>query len=198
MVSCKNNITPTATAEFLIQHFHNFSVPVQNAQDRIGEYAKNLVREQGTALLDQVRYFRTVTANRLDHIRNDLVQVSGNFRHSSANYTAQRKSELDHHRIHLANNAGRIMHAHSTSLNNKQQLLDLGIRNRLQSKISEIEKYEKFLVLVHPANVLKRGYSITYVNGKLLLSGKEASVGDELTTELFKGKIKSKIISKEP
>ena len=45
--------------------------------------------------------------------------------------------------------------------------------------------------LLHPENILKRGYSITMKNGKAIRSAEEIAVGDVITTKLFQGEIES-------
>lgn len=59
------------------------------------------------------------------------------------------------------------------------------------------EKIEHALSLLHsynPKNVLRRGYSITKYNGKIVKDSKSIKKNDIIETQLFKGKIKSKII----
>ena len=53
--------------------------------------------------------------------------------------------------------------------------------------------YEK-LVALNPSEILNRGYSITFdENGKPIVSDKDINQGDVITTQLAKGKIKSKV-----
>ena len=146
---------------------------------------------------DQVRFFRSVTGNRLEHFRGDLFQVSGLFRHSMAIFNQKQHNRLNHCRIHLVNQVNRLVQTTPVEIKNVQRLMEINTRNQLKTKSGEIDKYRKLLTLVDPANVLKRGYSITHVNGKLLLTSEDATVGEEMTTTLFKGKVKSKIISKD-
>jgi len=57
-------------------------------------------------------------------------------------------------------------------------------QNILQQSQTKIE-------LLHPENILKRGYSITMKNGKAIRSADEVSEGEIMTTKLFSGEIKS-------
>jgi exodeoxyribonuclease VII large subunit len=49
------------------------------------------------------------------------------------------------------------------------------------------------LDILDPANVLKRGYSITTLNGKILKNASEAKEGDILKTRLSKGEVESEV-----
>jgi exodeoxyribonuclease VII large subunit len=50
---------------------------------------------------------------------------------------------------------------------------------------------ENSVRLLDPRNVLKRGFSITLVNGKALTDENEVKSGEEITTLLYNGTIKS-------
>jgi len=64
-----------------------------------------------------------------------------------------------------------------------------GARERLKAKETSIHHLD-------PLNVLKRGYSITYSDGKAVRSASEVNVGDSLRTVLHKGELIGKVESK--
>jgi len=64
-----------------------------------------------------------------------------------------------------------------------------GARERLKAKETSIHHLD-------PLNVLKRGYSITYSDGKAVRSASEVNVGDILRTVLHKGELIGKVESK--
>jgi exodeoxyribonuclease VII large subunit len=47
--------------------------------------------------------------------------------------------------------------------------------------------------LLHPDNILKRGYSITLKNGKAIRSADEVSEGEFITTKFYQGEIESEV-----
>jgi len=61
-------------------------------------------------------------------------------------------------------------------------------QERLMSKEGNINH-------LNPINVLKRGYSITYNNGKAVKSISDAEIGDSLRTVLYKGELISKVVN---
>ena len=61
----------------------------------------------------------------------------------------------------------------------------------LNRSSKEIENIEKNIELMNPVNVLKRGYSITFMNGKVLKSIGDVREGDLLETILPDGDITS-------
>lgn len=84
----------------------------------------------------------------------------------------------------------------------KDQLTKLNvITQRLKSaseKIIQQEKYrlaekEQFLKLISPQNILKKGYTLTLKDNKIVTSGEELKKGDSITTRFFDGSVTSEI-----
>jgi exodeoxyribonuclease VII large subunit len=72
MISFSNAITPTKIAEFLIQKFHNFSVPVQRAREIITDKSRRILLEEKTRIQAEAKLFRSVTVSILMENRNEL------------------------------------------------------------------------------------------------------------------------------
>jgi exodeoxyribonuclease VII large subunit len=66
----------------------------------------------------------------------------------------------------------------------------------LQSARERLKAKEAGIHHLDPLNVLKRGYSITYSDGKAVRSASEVKVGDVLRTVLHKGELTGKVESK--
>lgn len=71
------------------------------------------------------------------------------------------------------------------------------IDNLLEFKKIHLERLNEKVYLLSPENVLKRGYSITYFNGKVVKSSEEVKTGQNIQIKLYKGKITGKVINKE-
>jgi len=56
---------------------------------------------------------------------------------------------------------------------------------------STLQQIQTKVELLHPENILKRGYSITMKNGKALRNTDEVQAGETITTKLYKGEIES-------
>ncbi|MFZ2197356.1 MAG: exodeoxyribonuclease VII large subunit, partial [Thermodesulfovibrionales bacterium] len=87
----------------------------------------------------------------------------------------------------------------TASIHNKVEGMEKDLRSNLrqflQKTSSRLDNLEKVIKLLNPANVLKRGYSITHHNGKLLKDVFLVRQGDIIETSLFKGVIKSVVES---
>ena len=61
----------------------------------------------------------------------------------------------------------------------------------LKNRNNDLENVKKNIHNMSPENVLKRGYSITLLNGKSVKNADEVKAGEILHTTLFQGNIKS-------
>lgn len=69
-----------------------------------------------------------------------------------------------------------------------------GVSNAITSQIHKIELLEKSISSADPVLILKRGYTITRVNGHVVKEAARLSKGDRLTTSFADGNIESEII----
>ncbi|MDP1622544.1 MAG: exodeoxyribonuclease VII large subunit [Bacteroidales bacterium] len=173
MVAFRNAITPTEMADFLIQKFHNFSVPLKKMQETIINKLTRLLRDEKSGILNTTRYFKSVTLSRLAQRRN-MIQQEVKAVNLQSTWFLNRKQEM--------------------ILNAKIDLFDKSVRF-MQYQLKEICSMQKNIELMDPVNVLNRGYSITLVNDKAVRSVCEVGTGTMLKTILADGNILSTTLS---
>lgn len=147
IVSYKNAITPTELADWLIQIFHNFSVPVQDAEKFIVNESRQILFREERNLGQLLRLFRSV----------------------SANTTKPMMQKLDNLRVYIGHFS----------------------KNILQQSKTELSHIEKQVALANPINLLKRGFSITTQNGKIVTSILDVKENTPIVTQLADGQIHS-------
>lgn len=150
MISFRNAITPTELADFLLQVFHEFAVPVDNA-------AKSL-RNRSELLLSM---------NNLQ-----FSKLVGEFKSANQFLLQNQHLNLDQLRLRIEN----------------------GKRVLLQKELNALSLIEGMVRVLDPKNVLKRGFSITRVDGKIITPEQKVEVGMSIETTTFEQTIKSKII----
>ena len=69
-----------------------------------------------------------------------------------------------------------------------------GIRNILTQNTHKLELFEKSLSGADPVQILRKGYSITRCNGKVVTGASDLNSGDRLTIVFADGKVESEII----
>ncbi|KGE14791.1 exodeoxyribonuclease VII large subunit [Sphingobacterium deserti] len=150
MVAYKNAITPSELADFLIQKFHQFAIPVDESLRRIVEATKArfLLEEQ--------------------HLHAFSRAISWS---SKA-----------------------VLSNQGNELRSLQLQLQLYTKQLFKDRATEINNVDRLLRLADPKELLKRGFSITRVNGRAISSEASVSAGQVLETTLFEGKLSSSVL----
>ncbi len=213
MIAKRNTITPTKLAEFLIQQFHNFSVPVKDAQRIVTDFARQTLKEKDKELTDKSRYFLSVTRTMLGNSQRGLSQLSNRFIHRAGGFLQQAKelfsdrlNRLEKGTRQLTRQAwlvlsqqtstlrlvpGNILQNNAITIQQQAEYLGRATARSIENAAAKLAEQEKQVQLLDPANVLERGYSITYLNGKSLHGTTEVSPGDVLKTRLHNGELES-------
>ena len=74
--------------------------------------------------------------------------------------------------------------------------LEVGLQSRLTRETHRLQLLEQELKAASPEHLLKRGYSITVMNGRTVTDASMLQPGDELITRFAKGEIKSIVTGK--
>ena len=74
-------------------------------------------------------------------------------------------------------------------LNSNDKLIEKSLMY-IEKNNQTLSNFEKQFIMLEPNSILKRGYSISRINGKLI-KDLEVSMNDEIVTEYIDGEIKS-------
>ena len=106
--------------------------------------------------------------------------------------------KLDEYEFRLVRQIKRDYQLYQSQL----QQLHIRLRNNaeyfLKDQANQFSNKVNRLNLLSPLNTLSRGYSITYnKDGKVLLSSKKINPGDLINSQLYDGRVTSKVLKKE-
>jgi len=193
MISYENAITPTKIAEYLLQKFHNFAVPVQQAQDIIIDESQQLLSDQNIKLRSYTQLFRSVVENKLLYNKSIIKeQIQSIVQQSGFMFKNERSSLL---KIIADIQKDAIVFC-KTSVLNIESLTER-IRSTstgfLKNNNLEMEHIKKNITNMSPEKVLQRGYSITMFNGKSISNVSDLKTGDEIKTIILTGEINSTV-----
>lgn len=173
LVAHRNAITPTELADFLIQRLHDFAAPVNYASTFIADRAKRI-------LLDESRYFdQTVRA----------------FRSGTSNVLATHRRELQMLARGISQNSTFALRRASDQCERAHESLRRSFLAQFQRQRLELTGLEKTVGAMDPVNVLRRGFTITTVNGKVVKSVRDMKPGDQIVTTTPDGTVTSEVIS---
>ena len=171
MVSHTNAITPTKLAELLLQKFRNFEQPMESMLQRFHHLTLQKLKESDHQLDSSSRLLRNTMQLHIQNKDFSLQQLQ------------QKASILAHGKIQELDFAIAQQVAH---LKNVSQ-------NQWQKAQQQLEMLDQKTQILSPVHVLKRGYSITRLNGKSVTTIEQVKDGDVIKTEVLNGIISSKI-----
>jgi exodeoxyribonuclease VII large subunit len=169
MISNTRVKTPTAAATFLIEHLAQVYNRVQNASDFIFSY----VRERMTREKMRIQHL----GGRIP-LMFSLVKTS-------------HLRKLDAIESKLNNQVGRLILQQFQYLDRLQMAMLPAIQRKLNKEQYRLQMIEQQVMLLDPTLLLKRGYSITLLNGKVVKDASCLHVGDEIITRVENGEIRS-------
>jgi exodeoxyribonuclease VII large subunit len=176
MVSHTNSITPTDVAYMLLQHYHNFSVKLEERARIVKEWPEQILTQE----------------------RRHLAEVSMRFASGARLYTERNQARL--HRLATLITANPMQKLRRQQERVLSMVMRMGqaVKVDVKRRHDRLTSYEQHTRLLDPLNILKRGYSITRLNGKAVKHAGELQPDDVLQITLSKGVVETIVINKTP
>ncbi|MCU0370787.1 MAG: exodeoxyribonuclease VII large subunit [Bacteroidales bacterium] len=195
MVAGYNKITPTDVAYFLVQQFHNFSARIGESSLKMINFGNKILEEEKRRWEEMSKRFILQTDNLVRIEKNRLEQVSAQTITGSRIVLAEHKHKIALAASRLRYKPGLLLSEKHMDLKNRLEWFGMRVKQLMMNQHSAIDKLDQHIHLIDPGNILKRGYSITYLNGKPLMDIAGLKQGDTIITRLHKGNISSEIKS---
>ena len=161
--------------------------------------------ERDITVLDAVAHTRVKTPTAAaEFLINRALETITHLNYLQDSIVSLSRSILDHNERQL-NAWSKDLYHHSKSLLNSTLSSLMFLKDKLTGTVKHaikkenfaIQKYEHFVSLSLPENMLKRGYTITTHNGKTIKSVSDVKVGAIIQTQFSDGEVDSKIVDKK-
>ena len=139
----------------------------------VAEFLISRFRAYEDRLIELQRKITTVTADALNLQRGRIFEIAHNI-------------------VYKANQKLLLMHRDVAKIEEALKTKPFNTIDRIKAYLDSAEQKT---ILLDPVNVLKRGYSITYLQGKVVKDAADAGVGSIITTRLYSGNITSVVTS---
>ena len=161
--------TPTAVAEFLIARMDQAAQTVEELQQTMTQSASVRLLQEKQRLQSYATRLPALVGQRMERNRTLLHQLGAKLPTMAQGFVERKRAMVDRLVMQLRN-------ATTTHLAEKQRFLQL---------------QEQFVRMASPDYILRRGYSLTLREGKIIKRAEELHVGEELTTRFMDGEVKS-------
>ena len=163
--------TPTAAAAFLIDHLREVDMRIAQAQNKIERAVATAVKTERI---------------RLENLSIRIAALFSvvNTRHTSRIEMLQRR---------MANAIGNRLEREKRSIELCVKRLPLLLQQKQTQERHRLEMLQQRTTALDPQLLLRRGYSITLLNGKAVHNAQQLKRGDKIETVLHQGTVKSTI-----
>ncbi len=189
--SCK---TPTAVAEFIIEQADYFVNELDNLRHAILESSRNQLSNWKEDLISDIKDIKAGTDKML--INEKMALKESALRGSSATnrYIFNRQELINKLKLNFRSSLRRFLEQKTQYLANRLNTYKLSAVNSLNLEKNRLHLLNQEAELQNPIRILKRGYSISIQNGKVLKSVKDVERGKVIRTRLSDGSIRSEVI----
>jgi len=183
--------TPTAVAEYILSLMDETADYFEQLENQVISMSSNVVSECKNYLIDLSNSIRNLNKWQISSLQNKYALLESSYHQKIRNILPQRKSILNQlqHQFEARLKYNLLMH--KLRVNRLNQLLPVTIKTLLKKERIKMLAADSLISAFNPVNILKRGYSITYLNGKTLHSPMQVKDGDTIETRLAEGCITS-------
>ena len=192
MVAHTRMKTPTAVANFIIDYNAQFEEQVDSTSSEIFDIAKEFLMSSEmylnnmTMSIMKIRTLLSKHTERCDRIMSEI-RTGLNVR------MKEEEMKLNMIGNKLETSPKRLISEQESHLNSIKELISRTTKHRIEKANEKLSFLEHRLTLNDPRTILKRGYSITRINGKVVTNDLETNDGDIMETLLYDGKVTSVI-----
>ncbi len=185
--------TPTAVAEFIIETTSLFDGNLNESKEQILDKVTQHLSDQNILLSQLVTILSPSVRTKIERNHYELKWIKEKLDGSIHKFCNQKQNELKILSNKLESNSTDIVHNHLEKLNSFKIQFKHSSLHFIQKKLLKYEQYKTKTNLLNPENILRRGYSLTYHQGKLLTDINHIKENDEIITKLFSGIIRSTV-----
>lgn len=169
LVACFRLKTPTAVAEFLIGKMDILADEIEDLQKSVVTLSSNRLLKEKNLLQLAITRLPSVAVNTLERNKNSLFAIGSK----------------------LPNALIQFINGKNTKLEELKSKLKHGLIIKISNEKSFLQLQTQYIEMVSPAFILKKGYTMTLKDGKIVKQAEGLKAGDEVVTRFMDGEVKS-------
>lgn len=201
--------TPTAVAGFLIECFDRVAGQIEEAEDRFRSLVDKLILQKTSQLQAAIRLFKPLVMNRLAKASQQNALLTQSVEPQVTHFLERKRARIVQLNHKLGTQVPVRLSGCSAELQLLQSKLKLNVHLKLQREKQEstgrdtqfrhtvvnlltnhyhrLDWYKRSVDLLDPVNILKRGFSLTLKDGKIVKNADELQSGERIESRLFQG-----------
>lgn len=194
LVAHKALKTPTAVADFLIECAAGVENHILELYTSIGDYTRTIIENKKTLLEGSMMKLAPLARLMVTRRKEQLSEKTFELVNLGKEYTNKAGRTPFNQISRLVSGTRSFLSLNNLSLERTVKNLRTFSKKYIDHSIERIDFLDNTINILNPDNVMKRGYTITSVNGKILKEKQHLKAEDIIDTQFSDGTIKSKII----
>lgn len=181
--------TPTAVADYLIGIYEEHARYLDELKEEVMQQANQILQNNHRILQRFSDRFIPTTRRILQNHQQGLLISRERLKGATQNFIRKDKTQLIQYQtklLHQIKFFNTIQHLFLTKSSDK---LKQQVSNFLQPKKMELKHFAQHVNLVKPENVLKKGYSLVYQEGKIIKKAGNLKAGERIETRFIDGSV---------
>jgi exodeoxyribonuclease VII large subunit len=183
--------TPTAVAAFITNQIYEFVDLLNEYQNNIEILVKDIIQEENYHLQNLSSRIKSLSEGRISTEKTFLSSIMKDTRFRASYLLSAQNNMINISLASLSKYAFTLMKIKEDELSGFNNEISRSSQTFIRQKKEKLDSYEKIINLMDPEEVLRRGFSITSFNGKVVKDSRNLKRGDLIKTQLLKGDIES-------
>ncbi len=196
MVAYRPLKTPTAVADFLIDCVASAEAYLNEMSTEIAELSQSTVKEYLELIesyrLKLIPLAKLLISGQKENLSNRIIEVI-NF---GKEFIMKARLRTENQKSRLLSNSSSFSMGKKTLIEKEKYELIKVTGNSLSKMMLKLDGLQNNLKILNPENVLKRGFTITSVNGRIIKNADSVSLNDIIETQFSDGKVGSRVLNK--
>lgn len=196
MVAYRPLKTPTAVADFLIDCVASAEAYLNEMSTEIAELSQLAVKEYleltESYKLKLIPLAKLLISDQKENLSNRIIEVI-NF---GKEFIMKARLRTENQKSRLLSNSSSFSMGKKTLIEKEKYELIKVTGNSLSKMMLKLDGLQNNLKILNPENVLKRGFTITSVNGRIIKNADSVSLDDIIETQFYDGKVGSRVLNK--
>lgn len=171
VIACVSQKTPTAVAAFLIENLASTLAVIDDCSRRVTRSVTQRMQQERLTLQRIEQHLSSAATLRIMRETNRMTQCQTRLSHA-----VNSRLQAEHNRL--------------STLTQRLPWLAATVMERERHRLDMLEQRAK---AADPANILRRGYSITLHGGKAVCDAKQLKQGDDITIVLAEGAVEATV-----
>ncbi len=164
--------TPTAVADFLISKLTDIYYKMENYESVYKELLFSILQIEKQKIEKYDSFYKININNKIANNKEKLLNLEWRYK-NSIKYLIKENNDR---------------------INNLKKSISLSIMHFINNEKQKLKFFSYKANNNNPQNIMKKGFSITRRNGKIIKDSKKINVGDEIETLLYKDSFKSVVL----